>query len=108
MRSPPQAADHVTETPHGLEGGIERRPADGVVHQIETSSGSVITGVLLDAAREVIDRGRAESLDLRVSPHAAGGKDISAEGTCDLDGHLADAPGPLHQHFLSSLHRRPI
>jgi hypothetical protein len=94
----------MAEAAHRLERGIEHRPADRVVNQVEAPAAGV--GGHDGFHRLVaVDRRRAEAPHQIVLPGRDGGEDPGAEGGGQLHRDVADAAGAaLDQHGLALAH----
>src|SRR5258708_13381647 len=100
MCSPAQGADDVAEPAHRVEGGIERRAADGIVDDIKTLAAGMGRDILLGRCVVVVDRGRAKTLDNSLARGRARRKDLGAKRTRELNGDVTDAASTaMDQYF---------
>ena len=92
MDSPTQAADHMAESSHGLEGRIEGDTTNGVIDAVETAPTGQTQYIVRDAFGPV-NEGRAQAFDDGAAMRRSGSENFRAESACELDRDMADAAG---------------
>ena len=101
MFSPAQGTDHMPPMPDGAKRLIETSTADGVVDNVETTSGGMLQNIIVDSHSLTVDWRRTGFFQQMKLFRYIGRENPSAQCNCNLNSHVPDVT-------RSALNQQPV